>query len=114
MTILQGLREHVIAGTITASDLVALSAADLASHEQKLAIDLDPNQVKIDEQELEQIKINNKFKKDDVFSYKHKTLHKFVIGPNKILQFSIKLKEATSKQKKFLLINGFKLKMLIV
>ena len=31
------MREHVIAGTITASDLVALSAADLASHEQKLA-----------------------------------------------------------------------------
>jgi hypothetical protein len=32
---------------------------------------------------------------------------------NKILQFNIRLKEATSKQKKFLLINGFELKILI-
>ena len=32
----QGLRSHVIAGTISAHDLVSLSAADLASHEQKV------------------------------------------------------------------------------
>ena len=32
---------------------------------------------------------------------------------NKILQFNIRLKEAISKQKKFLLVNGFELKILI-
>jgi hypothetical protein len=32
----QAVRQHVICGTISCADLVNLSAADLASHEQKL------------------------------------------------------------------------------
>ena len=44
--------------------------------------------------------------------YSFKEIGKIDIN-NKILQFNIRLKDATSKQKKFLFINGFELKILI-